>query len=486
MFQIDSVVARLRAERSDTHDVDAKTASGGIPSTLAETISAFANTPGGGDLILGLDERRNFSSVPVDTVALKKAVGSLVRQALVPPLVVDLSEVEFEGNRVVVVRVPELSVSAKPCVVRRSGKAYLRSWDGDFAMSETEVQGLLANRTQPRFDSEPVPDCTADDLSADLVREFLATSRATDRGLARIDDDAMLLRKTGVLTPTGPPTVAGLLALGDYPQQWFPNFVIQAAAAAEPGAPSGTRFGDIARFSGPVPQMIDDALTWVRRHSRHRIIDRPDGRVQDQFDFPPTAVRELLSNALVHRDLAEWSWSRAIELRIGESELRLTNPGGLYGVTMARLFENFATSARNLALTRICQFVTLHDGRVVEALASGIPRILEVTVGDGLPEPVFFDQAISFTAILRRPQGLGQRPSGKAPADGEMATSMTPAQRRVYETLGSRTMRQRDLAGELDLSDQAVLKHLRALRALGLVIAHGGRGQRGTTYRRSP
>jgi ATP-dependent DNA helicase RecG len=84
-------------------------------------------------------------------------------------------------------------------------------------------------------------------------------------------------------------------------------------------------------------------LSWIARHTRHRIVEASDGRVRDQFDFPPVAVRELLSNALVHRDLSECAWSRAIELCIDGSELRLVNPGGLFGITVRRLFENQLT-----------------------------------------------------------------------------------------------------------------------------------------------
>jgi ATP-dependent DNA helicase RecG len=127
-----------------------------VPSSLAITISAFANSPGGGDLVLGLDERNGFAAVPVDALALAAAVASIARQALIPPIPVEINEVTFEGIQILIVRVPELSLSAKPSVVKRTGKGYLRSSDGDFELSEPEIQGILVNRTQPRFDNEPV------------------------------------------------------------------------------------------------------------------------------------------------------------------------------------------------------------------------------------------------------------------------------------------------------------------------------------------
>jgi ATP-dependent DNA helicase RecG len=80
----------------------------------------------------------------------------------------------------------------------------------------------------------------------------------------------------------------------------------------------------------------------------------------------------------------------------------LTNPGGLFGVSVDRLGQQALSSARNLTLLRLCQFVGMADGNAVEALATGIPKILAATASAGVLPPLFFDQALSFTAILRR------------------------------------------------------------------------------------
>ena len=476
MFDIDQLVTRLRRIGSDTHDVEAKSAAGGLPESLPSTLSAFANMPGGGIVVLGLDESKGFRPVRIDRPALKSSAASMVRQALQPPPTVEFLDVEFDGHELLVIAVSELHASAKPCVVRRSGKSYLRSWDGDFELSSLEVQGLLTARSQPRFDSETVPGVGRKELNESLVVDYLAMARETDRGLARLPADDDLLARTGVINKDGVPTVAGLLALGVYPQQWFPNFVIQAATSPAPGAPPGTRVGDVARFSGPLPQMIDDALIWIARHSKHRIVTDVDGRVRDEYDLPSVAVRELLSNALVHRDLADWSWSRAIELRISEDQLRLVNPGGLYGISSKRLLDNQLTSARNLTLMRICQFVRLRDRRVVEALATGIPLILEATERAGLPAPTFFDQGLTFTAILHRgyeDRGLVAR-QRNAPA--------TSTERRVLAALRTRPQTQVELAAALNMSAQALRKHLRSLRRKGLLDVDGGPGNRSTRY----
>ncbi len=484
MFDLTSIIQQLRKDNSDSRNVEAKSAQGGVPSSIATTLSAFANTPGGGDILLGIDENAGLKSVEIDRSALKKAMVSIARQAVLPPLSLTFEEVEFEGESVLVVRVPELSLSHKPCTVRRTGKAYLRSWDGDFELSELEIQGLLINRTQPRFDVEEVQTATKPDLSAELVRDYLALARATDRGLARISNDDELLRKTGVISANNIPTLAGLAALGSYPQQWFPNFVIQASAAPEPGDSLDVRVGDTARFSGPIPQMIDDALTWVASHSRHQIVDSPNGRVRDRFDFPPTAVRELLSNALVHRDIGEWAWSQAVELRIDAKQLTLVNPGGLYGLTVSRLFTNQLTSSRNVTLMRICQHVKLRDGRVVEALATGIPQIMKATVGDGLPTPKFFDQGITFTAILTRPSARISLEATFGEVQSSETSSATPTEAAILKALNI-PRSQAELTSELGMAPQAIRKHLRNLVKKGFVEMVGGRGHPLTTYRKT-
>ena len=66
--------------------------------------------------------------------------------------------------------------------------------------------------------------------------------------------DEEILYRTGVTTdPERSLSLAGLLALGIYPQQHFPNCVIQASVSPRRTDPAGTRAGDARRFDGPVP-----------------------------------------------------------------------------------------------------------------------------------------------------------------------------------------------------------------------------------------
>lgn len=51
------MIAELRSAGGDCADIEVKSAAGGLPQSLTSTLSALANLPGGGTIILGLDER---------------------------------------------------------------------------------------------------------------------------------------------------------------------------------------------------------------------------------------------------------------------------------------------------------------------------------------------------------------------------------------------------------------------------------------------
>lgn len=400
--ELTTMVADLRSEGSDFAEVEVKMASGGFPQSVAPTVSAFANTPGGGTLIFGLDESDNFKSVGVyDVAACKTALASVCRQGVNPPVSHQSWDMAFEGKPIVVARIDELASSMKPCRVQGSRKAYLRAYDGDYELSQLEEQAFIANRDTPRFDQADVPRSSLADLDKLLTDAYIASCKSSSVALARMDDEEVLYRTGVISSDLNTLTMAGLLSLGTYPQQYYPNLVIQASAVPGPNDPPGTRAVDPKRFDGPIPLMLDQALHWVQRNTRTRVRFGSDGHGRDEPEYPVEAVRELLSNALVHRDLGPHALGEAITLKLDRSQMVLSNPGGLWGLTVGRLGTAGVTSARNGYLVRICQNVRLsRDQRVIEALASGIPTVLRSLREAGMVPPRFYDQGVRFTVLM--------------------------------------------------------------------------------------
>ncbi|MDR1825238.1 MAG: putative DNA binding domain-containing protein [Bifidobacteriaceae bacterium] len=464
-----SVVSMMRSEGSDTTRYEAKRALGGFPDNIAETLSAFANTPGGGVIIFGLDEETGFAATGVyDLAKCQQAVTSLARTALDPPIQVTTHVEEFEGASLVLVDVPEADKSLKPVRVKRIGRGYLRQYDGDYPLSDLEEQAFLTQRGQPRFDHEAVTEATLGDLDGAAVAAYLAERRLQSPRLAALPDPELLTR-TGVVAD-GVPTLAGLLTFGIYPQQFFPNLGIQASLH-QAGTGPAVRALESVYFGGSIPAMLEDATAWVARVAGRPIMaDAASGRVVDRPTYPPVAVRELVANALVHRDLGPYALNTPIRLIVDEQQLSITNEGGLFGLTVATLGKG-PSRLRNARLTEILQAVRTRDGaRVIERLGSGIPATRQALHEAGLAPPVFIDQGVRFIAKLTAaPVKAALTPKSNAHLIAA-ALARQPAQSVT------------ELVGSTGLTRRQVEYTLKVLTQTGTVMRGPGHG-RAFTYR---
>ncbi|NLT53031.1 MAG: transcriptional regulator [Actinomycetales bacterium] len=470
---VEDLVRTLRASGGDCTEVEVKAAAGGLPASLTASLSALANLPGGGTIILGLDERTDFRPVHLtDPQSLKQGLATIAR-SYTPPVQLTITDGLVDGRPVIVARVHECDRSAKPCRVSATGTAYLRGYGGDFQLSDLEEQGFLAARRPPLFDREPVDDARREDLDPELVAMYITTVHDRDpHGLGRFADDE-LLRHAGVITAADQPTVAGVLALGLHPQRFFPRYVIQAGAEPRPDDPPGVRARNQLTITGPIPRMLDTAMDWARRTFDTTIVTASDGTVHDRSAYPLVAFREIITNALIHRDLDHWSQPFAIEVRLRRDRLVVTNPGGLFGITVDRLGRDAVTSARNPRLVSICQHLRSPDtgARIIEALASGIPTIANALATQGLPPATYIDTNIRFTVLVH-------------PAPSRPRTTMTlnRTEQRIYDALATGPRTVAELQTELTLTAPNIRKALRNLRQHNLVHQDGGRG-RPTSYR---
>jgi ATP-dependent DNA helicase RecG len=161
IVDLPALVASLRLARGDVTSVEVKAASGGLPESLTPSLSALANLPGGGLIVLGLDERAGFRPVRLgDPQALKQGLAAKAR-GFIPPVRLELEDGIVEGLPVVIAQVNECDRSAKPCRVASTGKAYIRGYDGDFLLSDLEEQAFMAARKPPMFDRAPVEGAAA-------------------------------------------------------------------------------------------------------------------------------------------------------------------------------------------------------------------------------------------------------------------------------------------------------------------------------------
>ena len=115
------MVDRLRRLGLEPTEIEVKAAAGGMPKTVVETLSAFANGDGG-TLLLGLDED-GFTPAPgFDAAKIRDALALACHEKLTPPIRASIEVVEFDGANLVRLDVDELDPVDKPCYVTDRGE----------------------------------------------------------------------------------------------------------------------------------------------------------------------------------------------------------------------------------------------------------------------------------------------------------------------------------------------------------------------------
>lgn len=423
-----AAVEHMRMAGTDLAEYELKSAEGGFPKSTPESISAFANTHGG-VLIFGIRERGGFHAVDIDVKATQAHCAQAARELVEPPQAPDISVLQFEGKPVVVVNVYEASAAGKPCYVKKLGRihgSYIRTGDGDHKMSSYEIDRFIENQLRvARNDMAIVEGATISDLDPALLSGWLARARDASFGRSQIlsDEDLMTNRRVISADAEGNlrPTIAGLLALGKYPQAFFPrlNVVFTAYPTPRKGeiGSRGERFTDSVSIDGPIPAMVVDSVRAVSRNVRHGAIVKGALR-EDVPDYPLAAIREAVANALMHRDYSPDACGSPVAVDLYPDRLEISNPGGLFGsLTVERLGQRGATASRNQFLARILEDVPYTDydgrtGRVVENRGSGYPTINRELEEALMPAPVAQSTLDQFDLTFRHRRMTAQEGAG--------------------------------------------------------------------------
>ncbi len=465
--ELQEQIAHLRRVNADLTHVEAKHASTDLPKRFWETLSAFSNTPGGGVIILGVSEESRFAIAGVRNPAkLQHDLASLCSE-MEPSVRAHIQLHTIDDKHVVTAGIPEIPLQLKPCYYPSAGLtngAFIRIADGDRKLSAYEVQMMLSARGQPREDEEPVPTTGISELQPRLLKAFLARlRRRPGKRLARLSDEG-ILRTVKVLVPYSNSWVCslgGLLALGKYPQQFFPalnlTFIVYPRADVGAPGPNRERFLDNERVEGAIPDMLGPTLEILQRNMKRRSVVSGLYRT-DLDEYPATAVREAVINSLVHRDLSSGSRGTPVQVQMFPDRLVIHNPGGLYGpVTVDSLGREGISASRNSAMLRILEDVTVGGERqaVCENRGSGVGAIVAALRQVGLPDPLFDDRISSFrvtfenTSRRRRPRDRRTDILNLLRDHGQMSRA--------------------ELSQALGISDIATRKWLQTLRGEGVV-----------------
>ena len=322
---------------------------------------------------------------------------SLQMEPVVRPL---FTVAQIEDKLVVSAEISECDIYDKPCFYKGAGRlrgSYIRVGDSDQPMTEYEIYSYEAFKRRIHDELRTVDRATKESLSKDNVTEYLIKLRRQKQNLVNLEDGRIL--ETQGICQYDVPTLVGLMLLSEYPQEFFPQLsvtamVVQGKEIGELGE-DGERFVDNKRIEGTIPQMLEGTLAFVRRNMKVKTIVTEEGTRADKPEYPIKAVREIILNALIHRDYSAHTDRSPIRLVMYEDRLELENPGGLYGRITVDDLGKASADTRNPYMAGALEIMIDTENRF-----SGIPTIVAELKEAGMPVPVFIDRRGVFKVIF--------------------------------------------------------------------------------------
>lgn len=353
------------------------------PARLAATLAGMANTRGG-VVLLGVAPR----SAQVQGLPDPAAALDLVFQAALlvdPPLVLPLPQVVRLPAAVLRIAIP----AGLPNVYSLDGSYLGREGHQTSPLPARRLRQLLMERGVIQFEAQTPPGASLDDLDPDRVAAYIAALQLPGDETA----EEVLLRRGGLRPTSAPgqpyrPTYAGLLLFGRQPQRWLPGATILAARFSGPTLTD--RFIK-QEIGGPLPDQLFQAEAFIRDHLRS-LVSMVSLAHAEQLEYPLEALREVLVNAVAHRDYNIQGDS--IHIHLFTDRIEIHSPGGLPGpMNLDNLLE--ARFSRNPVTMQV-----LSDLGFVERLGYGLNRVVTVMRQNGLRPPVFEELAGTFRVTL--------------------------------------------------------------------------------------
>lgn len=243
------------------------------------------------------------------------------------------------------------------------------------------------------IDALPVRGATFDDLDALRLKRHLDGARsATER-----DPVEYLKRMRGVVEVEGAlvPSLGGLLCFGRDTQRHLPQSGV-ALTRYSGTSPNSQQVLDIRDLRGTLFELIDQTESYLWAQSLHgfRIDSGPRRIPLDQYPRP--VLRELVVNAIAHRDYRV-TGSR-VKIEMFRNQVEWSSPGGLPpGITVQNILKSQYT--RNPVIVGF-----LWDAGFIEQRGMGLDSVVTNLADEGLPYPTMEDTGASF---LIRIEGHG-------------------------------------------------------------------------------
>lgn len=365
-----------------------------------EAICSFSNDMAGkgepGYLLIGIDERDAAFRLLITNELLQQFAAYRSDGQILPLPVLNVSKVPHPngGGDVLVVEVRPHDMPP----VRYKGRVHIRVGPRKDTARETEERVLMERRAAnfPTFDATPCPEGDLKRLDMETFRQTYRPQAIAEEVIAanHRDTKEQLAALRFFSLKRDCPTNAGMLVFAFDPLDLFPGAKVQFVQY------DGPELADevVAEktFTGSLITVLSEMDSFLKGRFTQKPVVVSALREQAVFDFPPEAIRELLMNAILHRDYQSTSPVRFYQF---SDRIEIQNPGGLYGDASPQNFPRVNTY-RNPIIAE-----AMHVLGYVNRFGRGVARARRAMEENGSSEPIFQFEAHHFLSIIpKHPQ----------------------------------------------------------------------------------
>lgn len=388
---------------SEGLEIEFKEEAGSVMKTdeLAKDIISFANLAGG-KICFGISNIKDFIGVS-EPIRLREKIQNVVndkcRPALDPAPVAE--QIEVNEKKYLILHIEESN--NKPHYFEKNNypRIYLRADNTSRPASIEQIRKLFEERGKICYDKSLIQDATFEEFDQEQIQNFL--SKRLGKNIMDITEQKGYLINLNLVQQfkdSVVPTLAGFLILSSNPWQHIPHARIRlewmAFREIDEGRQARVIIEEDTRFTdGHLCQQIDETINFIKQHSCYEgpiTIITGEGETDFEMvkgeEYPENVLREIVTNAVVHRD---WGLSsQMVTVRMERNEgnykgkIEIESPGGFIGKMRLEDLYNKKSFIRNHILVESMRTLGYAKG-----LGIGIITALDDLRNINSPEPFF-------------------------------------------------------------------------------------------------
>ena len=468
----------------ENNRIEAKKAMGGLPGSIWETYSAFANTLGG-VILLGVEEWPDKTLHAVDLPDPDKLIKEFWNNVNNPNKTSvnllsskDVFVQEVDGNHIVVINVPRAERSYRPVYLDGNPlSTYRRNGEGDYKCTKEEYQAMVRDASVKTQDMLVLNEMDMSVFNKESVRSYRQRMRLSRPGHVweALEDEDFLMKLGAVgIGSDGKkhPTSAGLLMFGneydivreynayflDYQEQYDADTRWTDRIISSSGDWSGNVYDFYFRVYNKLTQDI-------------KVPFKMEGGVRVDDTSVHQALREALANCLVNADYYGRQGLVVIKKR---DAITMSNPGN-FRIEIDTAKSGGVSDPRNGTMLKMFNLIDIG-----ERAGSGIPNIFRVWREQGWTAPVISENFDPDRIMLSLAFKKSDDKKVTIKSDDKKVTIKSARQKNEIITYLTDhvSAKNKDIAELLGVESTRVKQLLKELLDEGVVVAEGNNKNR--------